>query len=87
MAKPKMTKWRLTSEQPPPCVGWWNASQFRWQEPRRWWNGRQWSKPVYLGDPDHVAETMRDVTLDESRNAHVEWRGLAEPPKDAQREG
>ena len=35
---------------PPPFPGWWNASWNFNHRIWRWWNGRYWSKSVFLDD-------------------------------------
>ena len=34
---------RVWHSGPPPHVGWWNASNAKWNDTWRWWNGTSWS--------------------------------------------
>lgn len=68
------TDWR---KGPPPCEGWWNASVSRCEDIRRHWNGKRWSAPVYVGDPDTHAERAKATAADMTViGDHIEYRGL-----------
>lgn len=41
-------KWQ---EGPPPAIGWWNASVSKSLSTWRWWDGREWSRPVCQENP------------------------------------
>lgn len=73
-----MTKW---SKGAPPCEGWWNASFERNAGMRRWWNGKRWSAPVELGDPEVNAERAKRTPADPATAHGIEWRGLTKPRK------
>lgn len=74
----KLTEW---SKGNPPRGGWWNASTSRNVDARRWWfaETKQWSAPVFVGDPDAHAEAAKSAPRDDATEA-IEWRGLAEQP-------
>lgn len=58
---------------PPPHVGWWNASAGRDPDVWRWWDGAQWSIPMY---PDDLADLAGAAALipEAPHFAALEWR-------------
>lgn len=48
---------------------------------RRWWNGKRWSAPVELGDPEVNAERAKRTPADPATAHGIEWRGLTKPRK------
>lgn len=82
-----LTDWKLSSDTPPPCRGWWKTrdahSIRRTPNQRRWWNGKFWSTPVFPNTPaafDHV-DLLEDAEEFKSLlpNDRIEWCGLEEP--------
>ena len=58
---------------PPPCIGWWPASNCKFHGAIRWWNGKGWSAACYRGDPLwFVEEAARFPATDNPAN--VRWR-------------
>lgn len=57
---------------PPPHVGWWNASINRDETAWRWWNGRHWSMPAFVGDSaKDVAERAKYKNM--AGHPPIEW--------------
>ena len=75
MPEQTLTPW---SKGAPPSVGWWNASVHRNPQVRRWWNGAQWSRPVYPGDSASRAHERQFMAASAFL---MEWRGLADEPQ------
>ena len=65
----------------PPMIGWWKtriaAQPTVLQPQRRWWDGRQWSLLVVIGESDHEAAQARATP---SPNQDIEWQGLTIAP-------
>lgn len=59
---------------PPPSVGWWPASTFRYSSSIRWWDGKNWSREAQENMPiqmvlNRAYALPRVVTQDE-----IEWQ-------------
>jgi uncharacterized membrane protein len=66
---------------PPPMVGEWNASAFKRDDTRRWWDGDKWSMNYINRDCiEHRARMahMRASRGDSKKG--IEWRGLSAEP-------
>lgn len=57
---------------PPPHVGWWNASQYMFEDCWRWWDGKQWSKPAWADEPVHLA-VYASRLKEGPKNECIEW--------------
>ena len=75
---PKLTRWR---KGPPPMIGEYIASVGRNDEFRRWWDGADWSLAYRETDSAGVKRRMRRVRGKRPSADGIEWRGLAEKPK------
>lgn len=51
----RKVKWRSG---PPPHIGWWNASKFKYSQIWRWWDGKQWSTAVSSADSSPLAADL-----------------------------
>ncbi len=61
----------------PAQPGWFTASLERNPDARRYWNGRHWSPPVYVGDPDERAARAMQARGETQRG--IEWRDPTRP--------
>lgn len=85
------TPWLKTTEQTPPCTGWWKTrrseSPYYMQPQRRWWDGENWSMPVFLTDPDTWVENAKRSPAETTNiGGVIEWCGLKHPHPDTSRE-
>jgi hypothetical protein len=63
-----MTAWR---KGPPPSIGWWPASNFRYRLAHRYYNGEWWSEAAW---PDASAEEVaRAACSKDARQDLIEW--------------
>jgi len=74
----KLTPWFPPSIAPV-RIGEYNASIFRDDTVRRWWDGVRWSQGYEEGASEKVQNRNRNLLESFSRGMH--WRGLAEEPK------
>jgi hypothetical protein len=56
---------------PPPSIGWWPASNARNLQCLRWWNGKYWSEPAFVGQSTQSAESA--ATLKATNQQPIEW--------------
>ena len=80
---PDLTDWMLTSAAAPPRIGWWKtravSSPELLQPQRRFWDGVEWSSPVFVGvTDDENAEMRKNARTWRSLN-EIEWCGLKQP--------
>lgn len=73
-----LTDWQIG---PPPMVGEWNASAYRMEDTRRWWNGNSWSMNYVkqLSDAAKVRFMKMRITKADLVEG-IEWRGLSSEP-------
>lgn len=66
---------------PPPMVGEWNASGYRFENTRRWWNGKNWSMNYSQHSSEEHRNQMAKTDISPSdREREMEWRGLSAEP-------
>lgn len=56
---------------PPPFVGWWNASVYRFDVIWRWWDGKQWSTSAHQGSSDW--EAACSASMKYQSESTIEW--------------
>lgn len=55
---------------PPPHIGWWNASAWRFGNIWRWWDGEKWSRSVRNDAEAVVASVTASIP---SSQEDIEW--------------
>lgn len=70
-----LTSWAGGS---PPSVGEYCASINSTPRIRRWFDGKEWSVPWFVGDPQSKADSQAGQLR--VSNLPIQWRGLSKPP-------
>ena len=74
----ELSQWHSPSEKPV-HVGEYNASSSKYANFKRWWNGKEWSRPYTDGDSEGYKARVR-CTLSLFQHI-IYWRGLRVKPK------
>lgn len=62
---------RVWHSGPPPHVGWWNASIFRFHEVWRWWDGKSWS--IVADETDTASQAADSASYSGVGVSSIEW--------------
>lgn len=68
----RFTRWH---DGPPPSLGWW-PTQLRGKKSNalRWWDGKQWSFPVWSSDPPYIVSLTSGTPAWAEYQPQVQWR-------------
>lgn len=68
----RFTRWH---DGPPPSLGWW-PTQLRGKKSNalRWWDGKQWSFPVWPSDPPYIVSVTSETPAWDEVQPQIQWR-------------